>query len=121
MNLEKETIAEELHRPARRNFIRRHVEVRGLNETFEADLVDMIKYVNENKGYKYLLTVIDIFSKYAWAIPTKSKTVPEVTSAMKVVLKDGRIPKKLHVDRGKEFYNKDFEELMKQYNIGLQV
>uniref|UniRef100_A0A6V7KMA4 Chromo domain-containing protein n=2 Tax=Bracon brevicornis TaxID=1563983 RepID=A0A6V7KMA4_9HYME len=61
----------------------------------------MIEYANENKGYKYLLTVIDIFSKYAWAIPTKSKTGPEVTSAMKVVLKDSRIPKKLHVDRAK--------------------
>lgn len=117
MDSKKVTIAEELHRPARRNFTRRHVDIRGLDETWQADLVDMTKYAHVNKGFKYLLTVIDIFSKYAWAIPTKSKSGPDVTSAMKLVLKEGRTPKKLHVDQGKEFYNKDFEALMKQYGI----
>ncbi|XP_028982073.1 uncharacterized protein LOC114841341 [Diachasma alloeum] len=110
---------EELHRPARRNFKRRHVDVRGLDETWQADLVEMIPYANSNKNYRYLLTVIDIFSKYAWAIPTKSKNAADVTSAMNKILKEGRVPTKLHVDQGKEFYNKDFQALMKKNKISM--
>ena len=47
----------------------------------------------------------------------KSKTADDVTTAMKSVLIQGRVPKNLHVDRGKEFYNKSFSNLMKNYNI----
>lgn len=75
----------ELHTPARRNYQRRRVEVRGIDETWQADLVDMIAYAGQNKGYKYLLTVIDIFSKYAWAVPIKSKTGEDVTNAMESI------------------------------------
>lgn len=112
-------LVEELHKPARRNYQRRRFTVRGLDETWQADLVEMQPYAKENKGYKYLLTVIDIFSKYAWAVPVKQKTGSEVASAMKSVLQQGRIPKNLHTDRGKEFYNTSFQSLMKQYNINL--
>ena len=93
--------------------------MRGLDETWQADLVEMIPYVTKNKGYKYLLTVIDIFSKYAWAVPIKTKTGKDVASAMKYIINNGRIPRKLHVDRGKEFYNKEFKLLMKQHDIEL--
>lgn len=113
------TIANELHRPARRNYPRRHVDIRGLDETWQADLVDMSAYKTYNKNHKYLLTIIDIFSKFAWAVPIKSKTGKDVTSAMKSVLMQGRKPKNLHVDRGKEFYNKEFEGLMKQHGINM--
>lgn len=65
MDSKKATIVEELHKPARRNYTRRHVDIRGLDETWQADLVEMGEYANTNKGYKYLLTVIDNFSKYA--------------------------------------------------------
>ncbi|CAG18159.1 hypothetical protein CcBV_31.2 [Bracoviriform congregatae] len=119
MNDKKPVIAEELHKPARRNYKRRHVDIRGLDETWQADLVEMIPYATVNKGYKYLLTIIDIFSKYAWAVPIKSKSGVDVTSAMKSVLQQGRIPKNLHVDQGKEFYNKEFKDLMKQHKINL--
>nr|ACE75265.1 integrase core domain-containing protein [Glyptapanteles flavicoxis] len=119
MEDKKVVIAEELHKPARRNYKRRHVDIRGLDETWQADLVEMIPYATVNKGYKYLLTIIDIFSKYAWAIPIKSKSGADVTSAMKSVLQQGRIPKNLHVDQGKEFYNKEFKDLMKQHNINI--
>lgn len=115
----KQALVEELHRPVRRNYPRRRVIVRGLDETWQADLVDMSAYARYNLGYKYLLTVIDIFSKYAWAIPIKTKTGKDVAKAMKSVLVLGRVPKKLHVDRGKEFYNKDFQALMQHYNIEL--
>lgn len=117
MSLEKICLVEELHRPARRNWHRRQVEIRGLDETWQADLVDMTSSASENNGYKYLLTVIDIFSKFAWATALKNKTGKEVTQAMKSIFQLGRKPQKLHVDEGKEFYNNTFKALMMQYNV----
>ena len=67
-----------------------------------------------NKGYKYMITIIDVFSKFAWAVPLKSKTGKDVTNAFKLTK---RVPTNLQTDKGKEFYNKDFKELMKKYNI----
>ncbi|XP_053597503.1 uncharacterized protein LOC128668460 [Microplitis demolitor] len=108
MEDKKSVIAYELHRPARRNYQRRHVDIRALDETWQADLVEMIPYATVNKGNKYLLTVIDIFSKYAWAVPIKSKSGSDVTSAMKSIFEQERVPENLHIDQGKEFYNKEF-------------
>ena len=58
----------------------------------------MLPYGKKNKGYKYILTITNIFSKFAWAIPVRSKTADDVTTAMKLVLIQGRVPKNLHVD-----------------------
>ena len=112
-------VVEELHKPARRNYPRRKVDIRGLDETWQADLVEMVSYSRYNKGYKYLLTIIDIFSKYAWAVPVKQKTGKDVSTAMQSVLEKGRVPKNLQTDRGKEFYNDIFQNLMKKYKINL--
>ena len=112
-------VVKELHKPARRRYPRRKFEMRGLNETFQADLVDMQQHSRENKGFKYLLTVIDVFLKFAWAVPVKSKSGEDITTAMKSILIQGRIPKNLHVDQGSEFYNSNFKPLMKKYNINL--
>lgn len=79
----------------------------------------MSAYSKENNGNNFLLTVIDIFSKYAWAIPLKTKNAQDVTAAMKSILEQNRQPKNLHVDQGKEFYNKDFKTLMKKYGINM--
>ena len=84
-----ERLVEELHKPARRNYTRRNFNVRGLDETWKADLVEMIPYTHDNKSYRYLLTIIDIFSKYAWAVPVKRKTGKDVSEAMKSVLVKG--------------------------------
>lgn len=117
--MKKTTIAEELHKPARKNYPRRNVIMRGIDETWQADLVDMTAYAQHNNGYKYLLTIIDIFSKYAWVVPTKSKSGKDVTNAINSVLKMGRVPQKLHVDQGKEFYNNEFKTLLQRYGITL--
>ena len=69
----KTNLVLELHKRARRNFPRRKVIIKGLHETFQADLVDMQLYARENSGFKYILTVIDTFSKKAWAVPIKNK------------------------------------------------
>ena len=69
-----------------------------------------------NNGVKYLLTLIDIFSKYGWIIPLKSKTGEEVANALKKIFKK-RKPDKLWVDKGKEFYNKNVQKLVNLYSI----
>ena len=116
---QKRAVVEELHRPARRHYPRRHVEMRDIDDTWQADLVDMSAYAKVNRGYRFLLTVIDIFSKFAWAVPTKTKSGSDVTVAMRSVFEQGRQPRRLHVDQGKEFYNATFKNLMEEYNIRL--
>ena len=115
----KEALVEELHKPVRKNFPRRKVDIRAIDETWQADLVVMEAYSKENKGYKYLLTAIDNFSKYAWTVPLKRKTGEEVAKALNSIFKQGRIPKKIHVDQGSEFYNKTCKELLQKHNIHL--
>ena len=68
-----------------------------------------------NRGIKYLLAVIDVFSKYGWLIPLKDKTGKSVASALKTIFKE-RKPEKMWVDKGKEFYNKDVQDLIELYS-----
>ena len=67
------------------------------------------------RGVKYLLAVIDIFSKYGWLIPLKDKTGKSVASALKTIFKE-RKPEKMRVDKGKEFYNKNVKDLIELYS-----
>lgn len=114
----KLALVNELHRQARRNFPRRSTIMRGIDDTLQADLVEMIPYSKENNGMKYILTVINIFSKMGYARPVKNKSGPEVTKAMESILNSlGHPIRNLHVDDGKEFYNKHMKALLKQHKI----
>ena len=119
MNLERKQIVNELHKPYRHNYPRLKVIVRGIDETWQADLVDMKKYSQVNKGFTFLLTVIDIVSKYAWAIPLKNKEGLTLKKSLQDLFKGSRVPINLQVDKGTEFYNKNVKSLLKQYNIHL--
>ena len=79
----------------------------------------MQAFSRDNKGIRYLLNVIDIFSKYAWSVPLHNKTSETVTQAFESILKQGRQPKHLWVDQGSEFYSKRFKELMSKHNINM--
>lgn len=113
----KQQLVDELHRSARRNFPRRRTVIKGINETWQADLVEMIPYAKQNKNFKYILTVIDVFSKFAWAVPVKNKTGLVVTQAMEKIITPGSAPKNLHTDMGKEFFNSNFQKIMQLYKI----
>lgn len=118
MSETRKGIIRELFKKARRNYPRMKVVIKGLWETLNVDLVDMQKYAKQNNGYKYILTCMDGFSKYAFAVPVKDKSGPVVTAALKSVLDQIKHPvKKLFTDEGKEFYNSDFQKLMKDRNI----
>ena len=109
------TLSEELHKPVRRKFKRRRVLVNGIDKIWAADLADMQAFSKFNRGIKYLLAVIDVFSKYGWLIPLKDKTGKSVASALKTIFKE-RKPEKMWVDKGKEFYNKDVKDLIELYS-----
>ena len=70
-----------------------------------------------NKGIKYLLCAIDLFSKYAWVIPIKDKKGTSIVNAFKKIISEGRKPNKIWVDQGSEFYNKSFKDFLKINNI----
>ena len=108
-----------LHKPARRNFKRNRVIVGGIDEQWQTDLADMQSLKQYNDGYRYLLVCIDVFSKYAWIVPIKSKTGPALVEAFKVILSSGRKPHKIMTDQGTEFFNKSFQTLLKNEGIEL--
>ena len=110
-------LAEELHKPVRKHFQKRRVMVNKIDEIWAADLVEMQKISRDNKGYKYLLTVIDVFSKYGWIWPLKNKTGLEVENAFKNIFAKGRVPEKIWIDKGKEFYNQHVKKLLEKLNI----
>ena len=91
-------LADELHKTIRRKF----VFASGVGATWAADLVEMQPFPKQNGGYKYILMIIDVFSKYSWTIPLKIKTVLEVTNAFQ------------HF-----FYNKSMKDMLHKHNVNL--
>ena len=106
-----------LHKPRRRKFPTAPVLVFGIDEQWAADLVEVQHLQKFNKGIRYLLTVVDVFSKYAWVRPLINKTGAEVEKAFRSIFKEGRKPLRLQTDDGKEFYNKTVREFLKKENV----
>ena len=112
-------LADELHKPIKRNFTRRRVIANHKDEIWCSDLVEMQQFSKWNKGYRYLLMVLDVFSKYGWIVPLKDKKGETVAEAFKKIFKEGRKPQYLWVDKGKEYYNKHVKELLDKNKITL--
>ena len=112
MSESNEIFANELHHPVIRKFKRRKVRVNRLDEIWAMDLMSM-ETIPDN-GYKF----VDVFSKYAFCTPLKDKSGKTVLNAVKdIVSKNVRQPEKIWVDRGSEFYNKDFLAWASEHNI----
>ena len=83
-----------------------------------ADLADMQLISRFNKGFRFLLCIIDIFSKYAWVVPLKDKKGISIINAFQKILKESEHkPNKIWVDKGSEFYNNSFKKLLKDNDI----
>ena len=107
-----------LHKSIKRKFQRRRVMVRGIDDQWQADLLDVSKVESDNDGVHFLLTCIDVFSKFAWVVPLKNKSADEVIYGFKeIFLRTLRRPKKLHTDKGTEFTNKSVKNLLKSEKI----
>jgi co-chaperonin GroES (HSP10) len=110
--------AKEIHHRALKKFQRRKVSVMRKDEIWGLDLAFMDSWAEYNDGYKFILCIIDVFSKFAWCVPLKNKTAKSTLDAViDVVLKSERLPEKIWVDKGSEFYNKDFKNWAKQNGI----
>ena len=96
-------LAEELPKPIIRKFEKRTVYFGLKDNVLGTDLADMQLISKVNKGFRFLLCVIDIFSKYAWVVPLKDKK--GITLLMLFRKESNRNPKKIWVDKGSEFYN----------------
>ena len=106
-----------LHKPVRYNFPRNRVIVTGIDDQWQADLVDVSSLARFNKGYKFLLTCIDVFSKFAWVVPLKNKTGESLVNGFQSILDLGRSTEKLQTDKGTEFLNRNFQSLLKENSI----
>jgi hypothetical protein len=105
-----------LHKPVVHHFRKRTVYVSGIDEIWAADLVDMQSFAKDNDGVKYLLTVIDVFSKYGWIVPLNDKSGKSTAAGFMKIFTSGRKPGKVWVDKGREFYNKDVKKLVELYS-----
>lgn len=82
-------LADELHKPINRKFTRRKVEAAGVDDIWSADLADMQNLQKYNKGYRYILNVIDLYSRYVWCTPIKNKTGKSIVVAFSNTIKNG--------------------------------
>lgn len=125
--LQKEE-AYSLNKPIKKKFETRKTEAREVMQQLQADLVQMptkkeLAALGEegaipelNDGVRFLLTAIDIFSKYAWVVPLKNKTGDEVSKALEPIIKKS-LPELLQVDHGSEFYNTNVKNMLKKYGV----
>ena len=117
---ENEQLAEELHKPIIRKFEKRKVYSTFKDNIWGVDLADMQLLSKYNKGIRFLLCVIDIFSKYAWVVPLKDKKGISIVKAFQSILKQSnssRKPNKIWIDKGSEFYNAYFKKWLRDNNI----
>ena len=115
---QNEQLAEELHKPVIRKFKKRKVHSVFKDNIWGADLEDMQLISKFNKGFRFLLCAIDIFSKYAWVVPLKDKKGVSIVNAFQNIFKKSkRKPNKIWVDKVGEFYNNSFKKWLQDNNI----
>ncbi|KAL7631047.1 UNVERIFIED_CONTAM: hypothetical protein RMT77_018667 [Armadillidium vulgare] len=108
-----------LHKYARKRFKSRKTEVYETDHTWQLDLTDMNKYSSYNNGNRYILFVIDVYSRYLWLKPLKDKKSPSVAKAVREIIdEDSRYPKFMWTDKGTEFLGKEFQAVVTEYDIG---
>ena len=117
-NKENMQLADELHKLIIRKFKKRKVYSSFRDIIWGVDLADMQLLSKFNKGFRFLLCVIDIFSKYAWVVPLKDKKGISIVNTFQKILKESnRKPNKIWVDKGTEFYNNCFKKWLRDNNI----
>ena len=115
-----ETFVDEIYsKPPMRNYLTNKTIIKSIDDTWSSDLLDMNDYgTKNNKGYRYILVVIDNFSKFGWTIPLKNKYAQSITDAFsQIIKKSRRKPNLLETDDGKEYVNKIFNEFLNNNKI----
>ena len=113
-----EQLLKELRKPIIRNFKKRTAYSGFKDKIWGADLADMQLVSKFIKGFRFLLCVIDIFSKYARVVPLKDKKGITITNAFQKILDcSNRKPNKIWIDKGSEFCNSSFKKWLKENGI----
>ena len=115
-NFTMEDLSEELNKSVINKFERKKVIVNHIDEIHSCDLVDMVKYSKVNRGYKYIFTNIDIFSKYAWGFSIKSKKISDIKPCFEKIFKE-RKPKYIWSDQQSSFFSKEMLKFFEDNDI----
>ena len=111
-------LADELHKPVIKKFNKRKVYSQFKDNIWGVDLAEMQSLSRKNKGIKYLLCAINLYSKYAFVIPLKDKKGISIVNAFdKIIKQSNRKPNKIWVDQGGEFYNNVFKKWLLDNDI----
>ena len=115
-NFTMEDLSQELNKPTINKFPRQKIIVNHINEIHSTDLVDMSQYSKINKGYKYIFTNIDVFSKIAYGFPLKSKKIQDVKPCFEKIFKNNK-PKFIWSDKEPAFLSKEMQQFFKDNNV----
>ena len=115
-NFTMEDLSQELNKPTIQKFERKKVIVNHINEIHSTDLVDMTQYSKINKGYKYIFTNIDVFSKIAYAFPLESKKIQDIKPCFEKIFKKNK-PKYIWSDKEPAFFSKEMQQFFKDNNV----
>ena len=115
-NFTMENLSQELNKPTINKFERQKIIVNHINEIHSTDLVDMSQYSKMNKGYKYIFTNIDVFSKIAYAFPLKSKKIQDIKSCFEKIFENNK-PKFIWSDKESSFLSKEIQQFFKNNNV----
>ena len=104
--------------PPKNNYPTNKTKIKSIFDTWSSDLLDMKDYgVKNKKGYRYLLVVINNFTKFGWTIPLKNKYAQSITDAFsQIVISSKRQPNLLETDDGKDYVDKNFNEFLNKHN-----
>ena len=107
------------HKPIVKQFPRNQVITRGIDDLWQIDLADLQKISKYNDNNRYLVTCIDVFSKFVWVVPIKNKKSDTVLEAFKFIVNSSeRKPNFLQSDKGTEFLNSKFKEYLSEIDVG---
>ena len=106
-------------KPPKKNYITNKTDVYHVDDIWSLDILDLKDYGPENnRGYRYVLVIIDNFSKYGWIIPLKNKNAQTMKDSFEnILISSKRRPNLIETDRGKKFYNKIFQDFLNKNNI----
>ena len=108
-------------KPPKKNYITNKTDVYYIDDIWSLDILDLKDYgPGNNKGYRYILVVIDNFSKFGWTLPLKNKNAQTIKDSFEnILISSKRKPNLIETDRGKEFYNNIFQDYLNKNNIKL--
>ena len=108
-------------KPPRKNYATNKTDVYHIDDIWSLDILDLKDYGPENnRGYRYVLVIIDNFSKFGWTSPLKNKNAQTIKDSFEnILINSKRKPNLIETDRGKEFYNNIFQDFLNKNDIKL--